>query len=56
MSLAVKTSRILSEELLTLIAYGLDLITMRTLRKWDESYEGWFYRNGLLRRIQFLEA
>lgn len=49
-------ARIQAEEILTLIAYGLDLVTMPTLRKWNESYEGWLYRNGLLRRMQYLEA
>ena len=46
---------ILSEELLTLMVYGLDLLTMPTLRKWDQSYEGWLNQNGLWQRMYWLE-
>jgi phenylacetic acid degradation operon negative regulatory protein len=49
-------AKIQAEEILTLIAYGLEMVTLPTLHKWDQSYEGWLYRNGLLRRIRYLEA
>lgn len=48
--------QILAEELLILLAYGLDLLTRPTFRNWDQSYEGWLSRNGLLKRAQYLEA
>jgi phenylacetic acid degradation operon negative regulatory protein len=44
------------EEVLTLMMYGVDLWTMPSLRKWDQSYEGWLYAHGLLRRVQWLET
>jgi phenylacetic acid degradation operon negative regulatory protein len=47
---------ILAEELLLLMTYSLDLLAMPTFRKWDQSYEGWLYQNGLLHRFQYLEA
>ena len=49
-------TKIVAEELLTLMCYGLDLLMMPTFRNWDQSYEGWLYKNGLLRRMQWLEA
>ncbi len=48
-------AEILAEEVLILLCYGFDLLTMPTFRKWADSYEGWLYRNGLLRRMHYLE-
>ncbi len=44
------------EEILILMMYGLDFWMMPTLRKWDQSYEGWLYEHGLLRRVRWLES
>ncbi len=51
----MKQSAIRAEELLLLVEYGLELFTMPTLRKWNESYEGWLYQKGLLGRLHYLE-
>jgi DNA-binding transcriptional regulator PaaX len=55
-SYSAMKDRISAEEVLTLIYYGVDLFCFPTLRNWNESYEGWLYRHGLLRRIRHLEA
>jgi phenylacetic acid degradation operon negative regulatory protein len=48
-------AKILAEEVLTFMLYGLDLFLMPTFRNWDASYEEWLSRNGLLRRAHWLE-
>lgn len=48
-------AKIMAEEILILMTYGFDLLAMPTFRKWDQSYEGWLYQNGLLGRIHYLE-
>ncbi len=48
-------TKILAEEVLTLMLYGADLLMTPTFRNWDQSYEGWLYRNGLLQRMHYLE-
>ena len=35
--------------------YGFDLLAMPSFRKWDQSYEGWLFQNGLLSRMHYLE-
>lgn len=47
--------KILMEEILTLLMYGVDLLSLSGFRKWDQSYEGWLYSNGLLSRMHYLE-
>ncbi len=44
------------EETLIFLAYCAYHITMPTLNKWGSSYDGWLYRNGLLRRVRYLET
>jgi phenylacetic acid degradation operon negative regulatory protein len=51
----MKQAEIMAEELLILLTYGLDLVLCPTFRNLDQSYEGWLYRNGLLRRVHWLE-
>lgn len=38
------------------MGYGFDRMAMPTFRKWNQSYEGWLYQNGLLQRMHYLEA
>ncbi len=45
----------MAEEILALLMYGYDLLATPTLRKWNLSYEGWLYQNGLLQRMHYLE-
>src|ERR1043166_329408 len=47
--------KILAEEVLILMLYGVDLLSSRSTRKWNQSYEGWLYENGFLRRVHYLE-
>jgi phenylacetic acid degradation operon negative regulatory protein len=49
------SAKILAEEVLLLMTYAFDLFAMPTFRKWDQSYEGWLYANGFLKRVQYLE-
>jgi DNA-binding transcriptional regulator PaaX len=49
-------AKILAEEVLLLLAFGLDTMSSRSVNKLTMSYEGWLYRNGLLRRLHTLEA
>jgi phenylacetic acid degradation operon negative regulatory protein len=49
-------AKIAAEELLILMAYGVDMMMFPTFRNWDQSYEGWLYKNGLLGRVHYLEA
>lgn len=48
-------AQFVAEELLLLMAYGADLLMFPTFRKWNQSYEGWLYSNGLLKRLHYLE-
>ncbi len=48
--------RIAAEEVLLLLSYAVDLLAMPTFRKWNQSYEGWLYQNGLLNRLHYLES
>jgi phenylacetic acid degradation operon negative regulatory protein len=45
-----------AEEVLYFFLYTIEPFVFPTYRNWCESYEGWLYRNGLLRRVQWLEA
>lgn len=49
-------AKIVAEEILILMAYGVEMLMMPSFRRWDQSYEGWLYHNGLLSRIHYLEA
>src|ERR1041385_3277073 len=49
------SAAIVAEEVLLLMRYAFDLFAMPTFRKWDQSYEGWLYANGLLDRLHYLE-
>ena len=44
-----------NEEFLNLLLWSADRLMHPTFRNLTESYEGWAYRNGLLRRIAWLE-
>lgn len=46
----------MSEDLLIFLSYCFDRVMRPTFHRWDQSYEGWLYRNGLLRRVHYLEA
>lgn len=50
------SAKITAEEVLLLLAHGLDLAMMPSIRKWNQSHEGWLYENGLLGRLHYLEA
>lgn len=52
----MKKTEIRVEEILTLLVYGFDLLSRPTFQNWDQSYECWLSRNGMLRRMQYLEA
>lgn len=43
------------ENLLTLLAFGFDMIARPRLRNLDSTYESWLYDNGLLERARYLE-
>ena len=47
---------ILMEEALTLMVYAFDFFSRPTLRKWDQTYDGWPRSNGFMARVQFLET
>jgi len=49
------SAKIYAEELLLLMTYAFDLLAMPTFRKWDRSYEGWLFSNGLLQRLHYLQ-
>lgn len=44
-----------TEELLNLLLWTADLLARPTFRNLTDSYEGWAYRNGLLRQVAKLE-
>jgi len=44
-----------TEELLYLLLWTAETISRPTWRNLTESFEGWAYRNGLLRQLQRLE-
>jgi DNA-binding transcriptional regulator PaaX len=44
-----------TEEFLYLLLWTAEALARPTFRNLDESFEGWAYRNGLLRRIAILE-
>src|SRR5690348_16092378 len=44
-----------TEEFLNLLLWSADLLARPTFRNLTDSYEGWAYRNGLLRQAAKLE-
>jgi phenylacetic acid degradation operon negative regulatory protein len=48
-------AQLVADEILLLMAYAADLLMFPTFRRWNESYEGWLYSNGLLARLRHLE-
>ena len=44
-----------TQELLYLLMWAADRFSRPTLANWTDSYEGWAYRNGLLRQATVLE-
>jgi hypothetical protein len=44
-----------TEEFLNLLLWSADMLVRPTFRKLTDSYEGWAYRNGLLRHVTTLE-
>lgn len=49
-------AEIMAEEVLILLEYAFDLFSRPTFQNWDQSYECWLSRNGLLKRVRYLEA
>jgi phenylacetic acid degradation operon negative regulatory protein len=49
------TMKTKSEEFLSLLLWSADKLSRPTFRNLTESYEGWAYRNGLLRQLSSLE-
>ena len=44
-----------TEEFLNLLLWSADLLARPTFRNLTDSYEGWAYRNGLMRQVAILE-
>jgi len=44
-----------SEELLNMLLFTADMMLQPTFRNLNQSYEGWLYREGLMRRVKRLE-
>ncbi len=44
------------EDILRLMAYGLDLLSRPTIYNWNQSYEGWLHRHDFPRRMHWLES
>jgi phenylacetic acid degradation operon negative regulatory protein len=44
-----------AEEFLNLLLWSADLLARPTFRNLTDSYEGWAYRNGLMRQVAILE-
>src|SRR5713101_7202546 len=45
-----------AEGVLTVMMYGLEMVTLTTRHKYGTSYEQWLYQNGWQRRLQYLET
>src|ERR1017187_5189807 len=45
-----------TEEFLNLLLWSTEKLMRPTFRNLTDSYEGWAYRNGLMRRVASLEA
>ena len=43
-------------EILSLLAYGLNLLSIPTLHNWNRSYDGWLNSHGFSRRLRHLES
>lgn len=48
--------RISTEDVLTVMLYGLEMVMLPTRHKYGTSYEQWLYQNGWMHRLRYLEG